>query len=84
MRSERKIHWKCWKASSQSKKEGVMGFRDIRCFNLTMLAKHGWRLLQKNGSLLKCPTLMGDMVKLFEWLVDRLAEEDTELFLVQC
>ena len=27
-------------------------------------------------SLQKCPTLMGDIVKLFEWLVDRLAEED--------
>ncbi|KAL0015370.1 hypothetical protein SO802_002439 [Lithocarpus litseifolius] len=35
-------------------------------------------------SLQKCPTLMGDMVKLFEWLVDRLAEEDMERFLVQC
>ena len=27
---------------------------------------------------------MGDMVKLFEWLVDWLAEEDMKLFLVQC
>ena len=35
-------------------------------------------------SLQKCPTLMSDMVKLFEWLADRLAEEDMELFLVQC
>ena len=32
----------------------------------------------------KCPTLIGHVVKLFEWLVDRLVEEDMELFLVQC
>lgn len=52
VRSERKMHWKSWKALSQSKKEGGMSFPDIRCFNLAMLAKQGWKLLQENGSLL--------------------------------
>ncbi|KAL0009468.1 hypothetical protein SO802_010970 [Lithocarpus litseifolius] len=53
--NERKIHRKSWDKLSTSKKEGGMGFRDLRAFNLAMLAKQGWRMIQGNDSLLhKC------------------------------
>ena len=50
--NERKIHWKNWKALTQPKREGGMDFRDIRCFNLAMLVKQGWRLFHGDRSML--------------------------------
>ncbi|XP_075668611.1 uncharacterized protein LOC142638468 [Castanea sativa] len=37
--NELKIHWKSWDKLTSSKKEGEMGFRDLRAFNLAVLAK---------------------------------------------
>ena len=50
--NEQKIHWKSWDKLTASKKEGGMGFQDLRAFNLAMLAKQGWRMVQGNESLL--------------------------------
>ncbi|XP_075645269.1 putative mitochondrial protein AtMg00310 [Castanea sativa] len=52
---ERKIHWHRWSILTQAKKVGGMGFQDLKAFNLAMLAKQGWRLLQNQDSLVfKC------------------------------
>lgn len=42
-----KIQWIAWR----SKAEGGMGFRDLHCFNLALVAKQVWRIKQDPHSL---------------------------------
>jgi len=49
--NDSKIHWMSWKKLGFSKSKGGMGFRDLRCFNLALLAKQWWRLINDPSSL---------------------------------
>jgi hypothetical protein len=49
--NDSKIHWMSWKKLGFSKAKGSMGFRDLRSFDLALLATQGWRLLHNPNSL---------------------------------
>lgn len=49
---KRKIHWRSWEKLCLTKKEGGLGFKYLHAYNLAMLAKQGWRLLNNPSSLI--------------------------------
>jgi hypothetical protein len=53
MRKKRrkKTSWMSWRRLGMSKYRGGMGFRGLEVFNLALLAKQGWRLIQHLESL---------------------------------
>lgn len=51
MDKQNKIHWVSWEKMSKPKKDGGLGFRDLYPFDLAMLARQAWRILQNPSSL---------------------------------
>lgn len=47
----RKVHWMSWERMTQPKSAGGIGFRDMHLFNLALLARQGWKLVQNPESL---------------------------------
>jgi hypothetical protein len=50
--NEMKIAWMSWDWMGRSKDKGEMGSRDLENFNMALLAKQGWRLINNPETLL--------------------------------
>ncbi|XP_059446589.1 uncharacterized protein LOC132178152 [Corylus avellana] len=51
MEKEKRTAWMSWERMEKAKEKGGMGYRDLEYFNMALLAKQGWRILQNQNSL---------------------------------
>ena len=49
-----KMAWLSWDKVCVPKREGGLGFRNLKAFNLALLTKQGWRLQTNTNSLVYC------------------------------
>ncbi|XP_074356362.1 putative mitochondrial protein AtMg00310 [Apium graveolens] len=47
------LRWLSWEKMCKSKNKGGLGFRSLYGFNLALLGKHVWHLLNNTGSLVE-------------------------------
>lgn len=47
----RKSHWASWNVLTTAKAKGGIGFRELQYFNMAMLGKQLWNIMQNPGSL---------------------------------